>query len=153
MKAAKFLIPFVLALATPLSFAQQGAPQGQQAKPQYKTPKLNRAQVDALLAKPEQLVILDVRQPDELTNIGGFPVYLSIQTADVEKYLAYIPKERKILTVSNHAVRAQRVGDLLTQKGFKVAGATGSQDYEEEGGVITKIAPRKPRTQAPAAAQ
>lgn len=152
MNTAKFVIPLVLALAAPLAFAQQGATQGQQAT-QYKTAKLSRAQVDALLAKPEQLVVLDVRQPDELTAIGGFPVYLSIQTADVEKYLAYIPKERRILTVSNHAVRAQRVGDLLTTKGFKVAGAVGSQDYEAEGGVINKIAPRKPRTEAPAAAK
>jgi hypothetical protein len=39
---------------------------------------LTRAQFDALLAKPDQLLILDVRRPDEVKDIGGFPVYLSI---------------------------------------------------------------------------
>lgn len=152
MKTAKFVIPLVLALAAPFGLAQQGATQGQQVK-QYKTAKLNRVQVDSLLAKPERLVVLDVRQPDELSEIGGFPVYLSIQSADVEKQLAYIPKDRNILTVSNHAGRALRTGDLLLEKGFKVVGAVGVQNYEEEGGVLVKIAPRKPRNVAPASAQ
>ena len=36
----------------------------------YKTPKLNKAQVDALLAQPEKLLILDVRRPDEIAKWG-----------------------------------------------------------------------------------
>ncbi len=101
--------------------AAGAAPAAQQYK--WKTPKLNRAQIDALLAKPDKLVILDVRRPDELTKIGGFPVYLSIQVADLEKSLAFIPKDRSIVTASNHAGRAGQVGDLLTSKGYNVAGA------------------------------
>jgi rhodanese-related sulfurtransferase len=148
MKNCKTMIVLTMMLASPFAIAQQstGSGAGGQtpAAQQYKTAKLNRAQVDALLAKPGEIVVLDVRRPDELTSIGGFPVYLSIQTADVEKKLDYIPKDRRILTVSNHAVRAQRTGDLLEAKGFKVAGATGVQDYESEGGTLTKIAPRVP---------
>jgi len=157
MMNLKKLTVLVLAIASPLAFAQQSsgnAPGAQQARPaeQFKTPKLNRAQIDALLAKPSEVVFLDVRRPDELTRIGGFPVYLSIQTADVEKYLAYIPKDRKVVPLSNHAVRAQRTGDLLSSKGFKVAGAAGVQDYEAEGGTLLKIEPRPPRVaSAPAA--
>lgn len=158
MMNLKKLTVLLLALAAPIAFAQQSgsATTGvQQARPveQFKTPKLDRAQLDALLAQPGDVVFLDVRRPDELTRIGGFPVYLSIQTPDVEKYLAYIPKDRKIIPVSNHAVRAQRTGDLLTSKGFKVAGAAGVQDYEAEGGTLLKVEPRAPRVAgAPAAA-
>ena len=118
----------------------------------WKTPKLNRAQIDELLAKPEKLVIIDVRRPDELTKIGGFPVYLSIQTADIEKSLAFIPKDRSIITASNHAGRAGQVGDLLTSKGYKVAGAVGVQNYEEEGGQLTRIEPPAPKPVDTAAA-
>ncbi len=134
-------------IAAPASFAQQQAASGQAAANAYKwkTPKLNRAQIDALLAKPESLVIIDVRRPDELTRIGGFPVYLSIQTEDIEKNLAFIPGDRSIIIASNHAGRAGRVGDLLTSKGYKVAGAAGVQNYEEEGGKLTKIEPRAPK--------
>ncbi len=43
--------------------------------------------------------------------------------ADVqEKYLAYIPKDRSIITVSNRAHRAGDIGDKLTAKGYKIAG-------------------------------
>ena len=112
----------------------------------YKTPKLNRVQFDALLTKPEQLVIIDVRRPDELTTKGGFPVYLSIQSTEIEKNLAFIPKDRSIVTVSNHAGRAGAAADLLADKGFKVVGAVGAQNYEEEGGKLTKIAPVAPKS-------
>jgi rhodanese-related sulfurtransferase len=110
----------------------------------YKTRQLARAEVDTLLAAPEKLVVLDVRRPDEVTTKGSFPVFLNIQAKDIEKQLAYIPKDRVIVTVSNHAHRAGAVGDLLTAKGFKVAGATGSEDYEAQGGKIVRIeAPAK----------
>src|SRR5690606_11598584 len=73
------------------------------AKYQAKSPKLSRVQIDKLLEKPDQLVFIDLRRPDELTRIGGFPVYLSIQLTDLEKSLAFIPKDRTIVTLSNHA--------------------------------------------------
>jgi rhodanese-related sulfurtransferase len=120
------------------SFAQSAAAPAASAASSvpwtYKTQQLDRAAVDKLLAKPAKLVVLDVRRPDELPSKGSFPAYLSIQVADIEKSLAYIPKDRAILTVSNRAHRAGAVGDLLTKKGFKVAGATGTLDYEEQGG-------------------
>lgn len=112
----------------------------------YKTLRLNRAAFDALAAKPEHLLVLDIRRPDELTRRGGFPVYLSIQTSDIQKSLAYIPQNRLIVTVSNHAHRAGAVGDILTGYGFHVVGAIGVLDYEAEGGTLTKIAPPPPRT-------
>lgn len=111
----------------------------------FKVPKLGRAEVDALLAQPDTVVFLDVRRPDELTKIGGFPAYLSIQSKDLEKNLAYIPRDRTIVTVSNHAARAGAAGDLLVSRGFKVAGAVGVQNYEEEGGTLTKVAPPEPK--------
>ncbi|MQA37878.1 rhodanese-like domain-containing protein [Rugamonas aquatica] len=135
-----------LALTATVSAWAQQAPQPWT----YKTKQLERVEVDALLAKPEKLVVLDVRRPDEVTAKGSFPVFLNIQAKDVESQLAYIPKDRVIVTVSNHAHRAGAVGDLLTAKGYKVAGATGSEDYESQGGKIVRIAP--PAKQVAAAA-
>lgn len=136
----------VLALGASLSYAQPAAkPAAPAQEYKWKTPKLDRAHIDALLAKPDKLLIIDLRRPDELTKIGGFPVYFSIQVADLEKNLALIPKDRQILTVSNHAGRAGAAGDLLTSKGFKVAGAAGVQNYEEEGGTLTRLQPPAPK--------
>jgi rhodanese-related sulfurtransferase len=97
------------------------------------------------------LLIIDVRRPDEVTSNGGFPVYLSIQIGELEKSLAWIPKDRTIVTVSNHAARGGGAADILAKHGFKVAGTIGAQTYEQEGGKLTKIVPPTPRTNAPGA--
>lgn len=154
MKKSTNLILLMMILTTPVAFGaahdhDKKADAPAAAKPYtYKTPKLNRAQFDALLAKPEQLLIIDVRRPDELTRIGGFPFYLSIQAKEVENSLAFIPKDRDIVTVSNHAGRAGATADLLAAKGFHVVGAVGAQNYEEEGGKLAKIEIPAPKPSA-----
>jgi rhodanese-related sulfurtransferase len=123
-------------------FAQDGSAPKQATAKQKQAPvkvkKLTRAELDQLLANQNTL-LLDVRRPDEVSTIGGFPVYLSIQVTELEKHLNEIPKDRLIVTVSNHASRAGKAADLLDSKGFKVAGAVGVEDYEAEGGKITRI--------------
>ena len=128
-----------------------GAAFGQQAatKQEPKSKKLTRVEFDKLLTSPGQVLVIDVRRPDELTANGGFPVYLSIQAKDLEQQLEWIPKGRTIVTVSNHAARSGRAADLLTAKGYKVAGLLGAQTYEEQGGKLTKIEVPPPRTGAP----
>jgi rhodanese-related sulfurtransferase len=119
----------------------------------FKTPELHRAAIDALLADPSHVLFIDLRRPDEISKIGTFPVYLNVQLADLEKNLAFIPKDRPIVTVSNHAGRAGKAADLLADRGYKVVGAVGSQLYEDEGGTIVKIAipaPRQTEASAPA---
>lgn len=151
----KILAVVALALSASAAHAaepqKKPAPAAAAATPSYKTQELHRAQIDALLAHPEDLVIVDIRRPDELTRIGGFPAYFSVQLDDVEKYAAFIPKQRKVVTVSNHAHRAFKAGDLLSAKGYNVVGAIGVQNYEEEGGKLAKIAVPPPRTAAAAA--
>ncbi|MGY3581691.1 rhodanese-related sulfurtransferase [Bradyrhizobium sp. USDA 4341] len=117
----------------------------------YKTPQLHRAAVDALLAEPSKVLFVDLRRPDEISKIGSFPVYLNVQIGDLEKDLAFVPKDRKIVTVSNHAARAGKAGDVLTEKGFNVVGAVGSQIYEEEGGTILRVVPPAPQAASAAA--
>ena len=119
------------------------------ARPKALAHELTRAEFEQLLTKPNELLIIDLRRPDELTKIGGFPVYLSIQAKDLEQQLEWIPKGRTIVTVSNHAARSGRAADLLTAKGYKVAGLLGAQTYEEQGGKLTKIEVPPPRTGAP----
>jgi rhodanese-related sulfurtransferase len=132
-----------------LAFSQADA--GKQGKKQKQTSNakvLNRAEIDELLSKPDQVLIIDVRRPDEVKDIGGFPVYLSVQINDLENRLAYIPRDRTIIALSNHAARGGRAADILTKAGFKVAGAAGAEDYEAQGGTLTKIVPPPPNPNA-----
>ncbi|HYR25086.1 MAG TPA: rhodanese-like domain-containing protein [Aquabacterium sp.] len=148
MTFTKTVLTLALALGSTLTLAQEAAQPPQAAasayvpKPWvYKTPKLNKAQVDALLAKPEKLLILDVRRPDEIAKWGGFQAYLNVQLEDLPHAVAFIPRDRVILPVSIRANRGGDAGDLLTALGFKVAGATGTEDYREAGGKIYKVEP------------
>lgn len=147
-------LPSIALLASLVSLAV-GAHAQQSATPpaapasaawKYKTAHVHRADIDALLAHPDKVLLLDLRRPDEQIQYGSFPAFLSVQFKDLEKSLDYIPRDRQILTVSNHAQRAGAAGDLLASKGYRVAGAAGSEEYENEGGKqVEHIHPPAPR--------
>ena len=144
MKMLKLTLLLVgaLAAAAPLAYsADSPSGSGAAAKaPASKAHVLSREELDKLLTQPGKVLVIDVRRPDEVSDIGGVPVYLSIQASELEKSLAWIPKDRLIVTLSNHAGRAGKAADLLAARGFKVAGAAGAQTYEQQGGTLVKIA-------------
>ena len=112
----------------------------------YKAKRLSRADVDALLARPDAVIFIDLRTPAEFIQFGSFPVFLSVQNKDLEKQLAWLPRDRQVVTVSNHSQRAGAAADLLASRGFNVAGATGAEEYEVEGGTaVAHLLPRAPR--------
>lgn len=154
MSPKKLLVLGTVMFATS-TFAAEPAAQSaaNAAAPKSQAHELSRAEFEALLQHPEKLLIIDVRRPDELTKIGGFPVYLSVQIKDLENRLQWIPKDRTIVTVSNHASRSGRAADLLKSRGFRVAGTVGAQTFEEQGGQLTKFEvppPRNPNATAAA---
>jgi rhodanese-related sulfurtransferase len=138
---------WTIVITAAFAFGQSDGPkQGKKQASQAKV--LTRAEIDELLSKPDQVLIIDVRRPDEVKDIGGFPVYLSVQINDLENRLPYIPRDRTIIALSNHAARGGRAADILTKAGFKVAGAAGAEDYEAQGGKLTKIVPPPPNPNA-----
>jgi len=140
----KLILMIVVAAAFAFGQTDNNGKQARKSQAQL----LTRTEIDDLLKNPDQILIVDVRRPDEVSSIGGFPVYLSVQIGDLEKYLAFIPKDRTIITLSNHAARGGRAADILTRAGFKVAGAAGAQTYEAEGGKLTRIVPPPPKASA-----
>jgi rhodanese-related sulfurtransferase len=140
----------LLALLTSTAvFAQDASkpanePNGGHHAPATKAKQLTNEEFDGYLAHPEQVLIIDVRRPDEVSNIGGFPVYLSIQAKELKSHLGEIPKDRAIITVSNHAARASVAADLLESNGFKVLGAIGADTYQKSGGKLAAKIPVPP---------
>jgi rhodanese-related sulfurtransferase len=145
----KLLSAGVIALISTAMFAQQ--PQGQAAgqgngatrnQPPVRAKSLTNAEFDAYLAHPEKILLVDVRRPDEVSLIGGFRVYLSIQLDDLKNHLNEIPRDRAIITISNHTGRAGRAADILSDAGFNVLGALGADTYQTNGGrnaILIKI--------------
>jgi gluconolactonase len=132
-------------------YAQQQAPSVVPAG--VEAPVLSRAQIDALLAKPGEVLFLDVRRADEIGVKGGFPVFLSVQLAQLERFLPFIPRDRTIVPVSNHAGRAKKAASLLTANGFRVAGVAGVDGYAAEGGTLVGQKPADPATSGSVASQ
>lgn len=125
---------FALAPGGGIAMAQTAAQQPTDtAKP---VTVLDRAQVDALLAQPDKVLFIDVRRADEISAIGSLPVFLNIQASELDRFRSAIPRDRQIVTISNHAGRAKRAAALLAQSGFQVAGAVGVQDYATQGGFL-----------------
>jgi rhodanese-related sulfurtransferase len=154
MKSIQSLFALTLLGAAFSVAAQSATPVAStQAPPawKYKVKHLSKDEIDALLANPEKLLVLDLRRPNELITYGSFPAFLSIQASELEQNLAYLPKDRIIVTVSNHAGRAGIAGDFLAAKGYTVAGAAGSEDYEKAGGKsVRHIQPAPPLANASA---
>jgi len=111
----------------------QGSPT---APAQQEIPVLSREQVDQFLATPGAVEFIDVRRADEVAAIGSLPVFLNIQASEIDRFLGYIPRDRTLVTISNHAHRALAVAAQLRERGFTVAGAIGVQDYEAQGGTL-----------------
>lgn len=125
----------VLAGASSIAMAQTApAPAGEAAP--SKIPVLTRAQIDAYLAQPEKVLFIDVRRPDEVSEIGGFPAYLSIPISELDRFIKVIPRDRGLILVSNHAGRAQKGAEVLSAAGLTVLGAAGVEGYEKEGGTL-----------------
>jgi rhodanese-related sulfurtransferase len=129
----------VIAMLTTAAFAQNPASPAAGGRPQrapVRAKTLSNAEFDTYLAHPEQVLLVDVRRPDEVSTIGGFPVYLSVQIGDLKNHLGEIPRDRPIITVSNHAARAGIAADTLSDAGFKVIGAIGADTYQQAGGKL-----------------
>jgi rhodanese-related sulfurtransferase len=156
VKLSAVLAASILTMGSTIGLAQSGqgagAPAQAQKAPAFKAHVLSREELDKLLAQPGKVLLIDVRRPDEISSVGGFPVYLSIQLKDLKSSVAWIPHDRILVTVSNHAARAGRAADILGSSGFQVAGAAGAQLYEKQGGVLTKITAPPPRKDAQGAA-
>src|SRR3569833_4631958 len=145
MKTLKLTLLLVgaLAVAAPLAYSadsNSGKATAAVKAPASKAHLLSREELDKVPPQLGKVLVIDVRRPDEVSETGGLPVYLSIQAGDLEKSLAWIPKDRLSVTLSNQAGRAGKAADLLTAKGFNVAGAAGAQTYEQQGGTLAKVA-------------
>ena len=66
---------------------------GQKAK------KLSEEELAKLMEKPENLFLLDVREPDEIKELGSVPGYVNIPLGQLPSRLKEIPKGKAVVTL------------------------------------------------------
>ena len=82
----------------------------------------------ARLDKGEQLVLLDVREPEELA-IVQLPGAVHIPMGEVPGRLHELDPDKEIIVYCHHGVRSLRVAQFLAQRDFtKVVNLTGGID-------------------------
>jgi rhodanese-related sulfurtransferase len=60
--------------------------------------KLSEAELEKLLENPKNLFFLDVREPDEIKQLGSIKGYVNIPLGQLESRLNEIPKDKLIVT-------------------------------------------------------
>ena len=60
---------------------------------------LSTEELEKLLEKRENLFFLDVREPDEVKQLGSLEGYVNIPLGQLEKRLGEIPKNKLIVTL------------------------------------------------------
>jgi rhodanese-related sulfurtransferase len=116
------------ALAAFLAAAALAAPAIVRAQAPDEAKRVKAADIDALLAKGD-VVVLDVREPNELEETGTVTGAIHIPLGQLESRLGELPKDKVILTACRGGGRASRALALLESKGFKTAGFCGLKDY------------------------
>jgi len=121
-------------IATPAPAASAAQPPAADEY-KYKTTRLKRAEIDALLAKPENLLVIDVRRPDEITEDRRF-TGLSQHSGQRRRKKSGLYPQRSRYRDRRETIfgRNGAAGDLVASHGFKVAGAIAAEYYEAEGG-------------------
>ena len=117
------------ALLACASFAGAASARAQDhAQPLDESKRVQAADIDALLAQG-QVVVLDVREPNELAETGTVKGAIHIPLGQLEARLGELPTDKVILTACRGGGRASRALTLLESKGFKTAGFCGLRDY------------------------
>jgi rhodanese-related sulfurtransferase len=122
------------AMTAPVSLGAQASPTAQAAPATPPAPAIDEsrrvqpADIDKMIAKGD-VVVLDVREPNELAETGTVKGAIHIPLGQLESRLGELPKDKVILTACRAGGRASRALTLLESKGFKTAGFCGLKDY------------------------
>ena len=81
-------------------------------------PSVPEIDVDALLERHPDALVLDVREPGEYARHGHVPGAINVPQADLASRLDELPRDRPLLTVCRGGVRSLRAGQYLKQAGF-----------------------------------
>jgi hydroxyacylglutathione hydrolase len=110
------------------------------------TPKVDNVGVDAMLARDQNAVIIDVREPEEYL-MGHVPGAINLPQAEIASRLEELPRDRPLMIVCQSGMRSLRSAQFLKQAGFgQVANVAGGTSAWCGAGrpLVTGEAPIKP---------
>ena len=100
MKQTFAVLLLVVAAAAAAAGAQQPADQQQPTSkipPMSEDRRVKTENIDAVMSKSD-VILLDVREPKEIEELGGYEGAINIPVTQLEKRLGELPKDKTILT-------------------------------------------------------
>ena len=94
--------------------------------------KLTADELKDTIARTENLYLLDVREPKELEEFGTLKNAKNVPLGEVEKRLAEVPKDRKVVVFCQRGVRASKAAAVLQKNGVQVIGVAGMIEWKEK---------------------
>jgi rhodanese-related sulfurtransferase len=85
-----------------------------------------------LLDKPQDVLFIDVREPNEIAVTGTLKGALTIPVGQLEERLKEVPKDKPVVAFCRRGGRATRAANLLDQRGYKTVGVFGLEEYHEK---------------------
>ena len=114
----RFLFPLVLAAVTLPLAAEK---------------KLTPEELAQALEKKDKVFLLDVREPNELTEAGAIDGYVNIPLGQLQNRLKEVPKDKLIITYCMRGNRAGQAAAILEKAGYDVYGSCGIVPWKEKG--------------------
>lgn len=94
--------------------------------------KLSADELKQTIEKTDRLFLLDVREPRELEEFGTLKNSVNVPLGQVEKRIAEVPKDRKVVVFCQRGIRAAKAAEVLKRNGYEVIGVAGMLDWKEK---------------------
>src|SRR5262249_27347457 len=107
------------------------------------SPEVREVTQDELRGRPSDVIVLDVREPEEFAN-GHVPGAVNLPQADLATRLEEVARDRPVFVICQGGFRSLRAAQFLRQRGFAdvVSVKGGTEAWRAAGGeVILESAP------------
>jgi rhodanese-related sulfurtransferase len=94
--------------------------------------KLGYEEIVKLLEKPQDVLFIDVREPNEIELTGTLKGALTIPVGQLAARLKEVPKGRPVVPFCKLGGRATRAANLLEEKGYRTVGIFGLEEYHDQ---------------------
>ena len=93
--------------------------------------KITYEELVKLLEKPQDVLLIDVREPNEIEVTGTLKGALTIPVGQLADRLKEVPKDKPVVAFCRRGGRATRASNLLDEKGYKTLGVFGLEEYHD----------------------